>query len=444
EKVAYSKLLESICQQIKQLDQQHPITSVEAWTFGLDWWQKYVPSIDIYGLNSYGPGAGHLANELKKKNIDKPYILTEFGVTGEWDIQEQHHGIKTEPSDQQKYDAIVKGYQEWILPKAACLGVYVFHYADGNDFGAAWLHSHFAGMTRPQYWAIRTAYTGQQPLNHVPQIQHFDLPKEVQQSDAWVPVTLKTMDIENEVLECSFHYNQRTGSRKRRNRILPLQHRGNLAEGFEIQLPREDGPIKVYVLVKDTYRNVGIASCAIIVSDEAAKARKYLVPKAEMPFYVYQDNSPDLPYVPSGHMGNYQSLEVDMNHQEEVHSGTTAIRISYRARDNWYGVGFVDPPNDWGTILGGYDLSGAKKFSFWAKADDNNVKATIGFGLIDKDKPFPDTGKKSKEISLTTKWKKYEIKIKKTDLTCIRSGLVLFSSSRGFPHHIYLDDIVFE
>jgi len=97
EKVAYSQLLERICSAIKTKDSIHPITSVEAWTFGLDWWQKYVPSLDIYGLNSYGSGANLLANELDKKGIDKPYILTEFGVTGEWDIKQEVNGVKAEP-----------------------------------------------------------------------------------------------------------------------------------------------------------------------------------------------------------------------------------------------------------------------------------------------------------------------------------------------------------
>jgi len=127
-----------------------------------------------------------------------------------------------------------------------------------------------------------------------------------------------------------------------------------------------------------------------------------------------------------------------------VYSGTSSVKISYKARDNWYGVGFVDPPNDWGDILGGYDIIGAKKFSFWAKVDDGKLKATIGFGLIDTDKPYPDTGRKSKEVLLTKEWKKYAIKVKKLDLSCIRSGLVLFSNGNGFPHAVYLDDVIFE
>lgn len=443
EKEAYSKLLEKICSKIKTLDKNHPITSVEAWTFGLKWWQEFVPSIDIYGLNSYGEGAGYLSAELKKNNIDKPYIITEFGVTGEWDIKALKNGIKVEPTDQQKYDAIALGYPDWIKPKPDCLGVYVFHYSSGKNFLSAWLLTHYDTMMRPQYWAIREAFTGKKPLNNVPKIETFELAASESKSEIWIPVSLKISDQENEVLDIGFHYNQRTGSRKRRDQINPLNYRGNTSDGFEIQIPNEDGALKIYVTVRDAYNNVGIASTTIIAKDEKAKERKYLVPKVSLPFYVYNDNN-DLPYAPSGYMGNYKSIEVDLNHQEEVHSGNTSIKISYKARNNWYGVGFVNPANDWGDILGGYDLSGAKTFSFWAKANDDNIEATIGFGLIDKDKPFPDTDKKSVKIMLTKKWKQYNIKLKKLDLSCIRSGLVLFSSSNGFPHDIYLDEVVFE
>jgi len=135
---------------------------------------------------------------------------------------------------------------------------------------------------------------------------------------------------------------------------------------------------------------------------------------------------------------------VETQSTEEVYAGNAALKIDYTASDNWYGLGLVDPANDWGEILGGYDLSGATKFSFWAKASKNDVYATIGFGLIGKDKPFPDTAKISKEIKLSTKWKKYTLKIKKADMSCIRSGLVLFSQAYNWPQTIYIDEVVFE
>ncbi len=443
EKEAYSKLLERICSDIKKIDKNHPITSVEAWNFGLDWWQKYVPSLDIYGLNSYGAGANFLAEELKKRNIDKPYVITEFNVTGEWDIKNERNGVKIEPSDQEKYNTIVNGYTKWIQSKTSCLGVYVFHYNNGNDFASPWLFTHHRGLYRPTYWGIRKAYTGQEPTNAIPKINSFELPKTISKSNTWIPVTLDVTDVENETLAITFHYNQRTGSRKRRSQINPLVHRGSIAEGFEIQVPEEHGALKVYVNVQDTFNNVGIASTVLMASDRKAQKRKYLVPKVEAPFYVYKDGD-ELPYIPTGYMGNYKAISVDTQNTEEVHSGKYAIKIEYKERSGWYGVAFVDPKNDWGDTLGGYEIEGAKKFSFWAKSGDDGVIATIGFGLIDKDKHFPDTAKKSKEITLTSKWKKYTLKVKRADLSCIRSGLVLFSSTNGFTQNIYIDDVVFE
>jgi len=442
EKEAYAVLLESICKEIKRIDTDHPLTSVDAWTFGLDWWYNHVPSLDIYGLNVYGQAAGFLSQELSKRGIDKPYLITEYGVTGEWDIKVEKQGVKVEPSDQQKYSAILKGYNELIRPELSCLGVFVFHYADGNKHMAPWLFTHYDSMYRPQYWAIREAYTGKRPVNHPPSIHQVQIADTIQQSDTWVPVVLDLSDLENDSLNISFSYNQRTGSRKRRDQINILTHRGNIQDGYEIKLPKENGPIKIYAIAEDTYHNVGIASTSIMMQDEIAKNKKYLVPKVNLPFYVYQDGE-STPYAPSAYMGNTKSINIDMRNKEDVHSGTASFKINYDEDHDWYGLGLVDPANDWGDILGGYDISEAQTFSFWAKAN-TKVKATIGFGLIGKDKKYPDTAKESIELQLTTKWKKYSIKTKKLDLSCIRSGFVLFSQGYLFGHTIYIDDVVFE
>ncbi len=444
EKIAYSKLLERICFQIKKIDENHPVTSVEAWTFGVDWWLKYVPSIDIFGINTYGAGANILPQELAKKGVKKPYVITEFGVRGEWEIKKDKNGVIPEPTDQEKYDAIVKGYSEWIKPKPNCLGVYVFHYANDNRHVAPWLLTHFKSMTRPQYWAIREAYTGKKPINNVPIIKSFQLLENNIKSETWVAVKLDAIDIENEALTISFYYNQRTGSRKRKDQLVKLQSRGNLSEGIEIKLPKENGGIRVYAVVSDTYNNAGIATTSISVIDKEAAKRKFLVPKAKLPFYVYKDNS-NLPYVLAAYMGDYKTIDVNLNNTGTVKSGKNAIKISFKGKNEWYGLGFVDPANDWGDILGGYNISGAKTFSFWAKASYDNLKVKAGFGLIEKgDKPFPDSSKKIEELSLTTQWKKYSIKLKKLDLNCIRSGFVIFVSGEGMSHTIFIDEIVFE
>ncbi|MEQ8549753.1 MAG: glycoside hydrolase family 2 TIM barrel-domain containing protein [Cyclobacteriaceae bacterium] len=440
EKLAYSLFLESVCQTIKSIDPNHPITSVEAWTFGMDWWQKHVPSIDIYGLNCYGPGADLLQKEMEKRNIDKPYIITEFGVSGEWDMPEDENGIKIEPNDTQKYNAIVAGYKNWIDNKSSCLGVFNFHYADDNQFISTWLLTHHRGKYRPQYWAIREAYTGEKPKNFVPAIATFETTGG--KVGDWVAVDLTVTDPEGEALMVDFFYNQRTGSRKRRDQLNKLDLRGNLSDGFEIKLPAEKGAIKIYANVTDSYQNIGIATTSVKVIDEKNVANPYQTAKVKLPFYIYQDGQNE-PYIASAQMGNYQALEIDIENTKEVKNGSAALKIHYNDTKNWFGLALVDPPNDWGNRPGGYDISGAKKYSFWAKADDK-IKVTVGFGLIDKDQPFPDSAKEAIEIELDTEWKKYSINVKKLDLRCIRSGFVIFGSADDFRQTIYIDDIVFE
>ena len=443
EKEAYSKLLEKICKEIKILDKNHPITSVEAWTFGLDWWQKLVPSIDIYGLNSYGAGANYLQTELDKRNIDKPYIITEFGVTGEWDIKQEKNGVKVEPNDLEKFDAIANGYNEWIANKSKNLGVFVFHYSNNKNHMAPWLLTHFDGKKRPQYWAIRKAYLNKNPENYVPKIEQFSVSKEKEKSNIWIDVQLKVTDVENDNLTFTFYYNHRKGSRKRKDQINTLNFKGSYESGFKIQLPKVHGGIKIYANVTDAFNNMGIATTSVFVTDKEEQKKRFLVPKVNLPFYVYKDGKNN-PYSPSAQMGNYQSMQIDLQQNKEVYKGDASLKITYNAPSNWFGLGLVDPANDWGNVLGGYDITGAKKFSFWAKANQDYVKATVGFGLIDKNKPFYDTAKKSKEIIITKKWKKYTIKLKRLDLSCIRSGFTIFSSGFQDTREIYIDNIIFE
>ena len=441
EKKAYSIFLEKVCSKIKELDPNHPITSVEAWTFGLEWWKKYVPSVDVYGINCYGAGASTIPDELAKAGLKKPYMITEFGVSGEWDAKEDGRGVKVEPTDEQKYAAISPGFNDWIYSKPTCLGGYVFHYGDGNDFGSPWLLLFHDGKYRPQYWATREAFTGKKPENYVPVITNFKLPDATYAAGTWVNVTLAVTDKENEALEISFHYNQRSGSRKRRDQIMPLNFKGNSKDGFQIEIPKEQGALKVYAYAKDPYNNLAVTSTSISATNGNNKPN--LVAKANFPFYVYDDGY-NQPYIPTAYMGNFKMMGLKMECTNEKHSGERSIKISYGGSDGWYGVACVDPPDDWGDKLGGYNLNGAKTYSFWAKTDTPGLEATIGFGLIDKDKAFPDTEKKSIKINLTTEWKEYAINVQGLDLSCIRSGLVIYSGGSGAPHAIWIDDVMFK
>ncbi len=96
-------------------------------------------------------------------------------------------------------------------------------------------------------------------------------------------------------------------------------------------------------------------------------------------------------------------------------------------------------------VAGGYDLTGAKKLTFWARGKEGGEKIDFGVGILGSDKPYPDTVKAKLEgVKLKKDWKRYTIKLKGKDLTRVKSGFFWTLGGRGRPVTFYLDDVRFE
>src|SRR5690348_16435568 len=90
-------------------------------------------------------------------------------------------------------------------------------------------------------------------------------------------------------------------------------------------------------------------------------------PKAKLPLVVYDNAGRDnLPYIPSGYMGNTHALNVDDGSRAHPHSGATCMQVTVSAKD-WAGVVWQSPADDWGNKPGRWNLAGAKKLTFWAR-----------------------------------------------------------------------------
>ncbi len=72
---------------VKELDPHHPTMTVVAEIAGdrVSSIHRLCPAIDVAGINSYG-GASSLAQRYRDAGGTKPYILTEFGPPGFWEV----------------------------------------------------------------------------------------------------------------------------------------------------------------------------------------------------------------------------------------------------------------------------------------------------------------------------------------------------------------------
>lgn len=169
--------------------------------------------------------------------------------------------------------------------------------------------------------------------------------------------------------------------------------------------------------------------------------------KVELPCVIYQDgeNEGAPVFIPSGWMGNHESLEYDDCWQEKPHAGTSCIRCVFSKPGSWGGIAWQNPDNNWGNDPGGVDLTGASKLVFWAKGDQGGETVEFKMGIIPKNKPYWDSsGTGLGRVKLSSDWKKYEILLQGKDLRRIITGFVFSVKSDSDPVTFYLDDIVYE
>src|SRR5690242_11536962 len=81
------------------------------------------------------------------------------------------------------------------------------------------------------------------------------------------------------------------------------------------------------------------------------------------PFYIYKEfHSRDNHFAPSGWMGDYGDIQLD-DHWKPAPQAKTVIRITYTAdakqNNGWTGMYWQNPPNNWGSRPGGFNLNGA-------------------------------------------------------------------------------------
>ncbi|MBN2711325.1 MAG: hypothetical protein JXR97_02685 [Planctomycetes bacterium] len=168
--------------------------------------------------------------------------------------------------------------------------------------------------------------------------------------------------------------------------------------------------------------------------------------KATLPLTVYGDTMSDpWPYVPSGYMGNTGAVKMDDKCTTNPKDGKTCLKVTYSATDNWAGVVWQSPANDWGEKEGGWDLSAAKKVTFWARGEEGGEKVKVEAGILGKDAAFPDSEKAfSMEITMTKEWKQYTADLTGKDLSCIKTGFCWVVGGQGKPITFYFDEIKYE
>jgi hypothetical protein len=441
----------NIAKLAKSLDPHHPTMTTVAELGGrrVAAIHSLCPEIDIVGINSYG-GAASIPKRYREAGGKKPYLVTEFGPPGSWEVPKNEFGVVVEPTSTRKAEYYRTAYSALESDRELCLGSYAFTWGSKREATATWF-----GMLLPDgsrleaVKALQQLWSGKPPTNACPKIASLRLDgPAVVKPQAAVRAKLQVSDPDGDPLRVEWRLERDYegpsvgGDFQAEMPSFPKAVLNSDASGAELKMPIGGGPYRLYAFVRDDQGNAAAANLPLLVDGPKMLAPS---PKAELPLVVYGEAAEPSPYVPSGWMGDTGSISLEPDCAEQPQGGKTCLRCGFSKTDGWGGVVWLSPDGDWGDQPGCFDLTGARQLSFWARGADGGERVTFSFGIIDRDKPYYDSAKgEIGPVELTREWKQFRIGLDLKELHRIKTGFCWVVAGQGKPLTFYLDNIRFE
>ncbi|MCR9197978.1 MAG: hypothetical protein NXI04_05010 [Planctomycetaceae bacterium] len=446
------KAVNEVAREIKRLDPNHPTMTVIAELGGgenkVAAIERFCPDIDIVGINSYG-GVETVGARYLKAGGTRPFIITEHGPLGPWEVGATAWGSPEEWTSTAKGEFYAKGYRANAVKRSdACLGTFAFLWGHKQETTATWF-----GMLLPDgsrlaaAETMSTLWTGQPPANRCPQIQSLQVqPSGSLKPGTVVQATLSVSDPEDAKLEIDWVLRSDSGTigaggDPQESESVVKQ--AVVAQGAKatVTMPEGGGGYRLFAYVRDPDGSAAVANVTLHVA--APMKLDSVMPQAELPYVVYADGSPGSVYVPSGYMGNAAAVKMELASSDNPHSGSTCLQAEYNNAAAWGGVLWQSPAEDWdGLKPGGANLTGATHLEFYARGDVGGETVNFVIGVLDGNQPYRDTAKgELKNVRLTKKWTRYQLPLEGLDLRRIKTGFGWSLAGQGKAVRFYLDDI---
>ena len=438
--------INSLAKKVREADPNHPVGTVVAdmWKDKADDINTYAPDLQYIGINSYG-GALTVGKRWQELGGKVPYILTEYGPMGANECGVAPNGLPIEWTSTRKADWYREVYEKTILAERGkwCLGGYVFTWGHKNEVSPTWFGTMLPDGTKLEVVATLAKIWGKDVANRCPRIEEVKVSKGAPAEGETIEASVSAKDPEGDRLtwkwtlvdEASYYGEAGLGLAMPEGWDEAIVA-GQGTTSVKVKLPG-GGKYRLYAYCFDGKGNAAYANSPLLGS--GPKPKKAL-PPAPTPFPVYRDGAHGVWYA-SGYMGNNGALRLDEKCEEKPHSGETCLKVEYSANDNWAGVFWQSPANDWGDQAGGANLSKSSMLVFWARGEKGGEKVSFFMGGL-KDKAFSDTAnRKLENVTLKKEWTRYRIPLDGEDLSYIKTGFGFNFGGQGRPFAFYLDDI---
>ncbi|MEO0631842.1 MAG: glycoside hydrolase family 2 TIM barrel-domain containing protein, partial [Planctomycetota bacterium] len=171
DRVRALKFINHVAKAMKEEDPNHPTMAVLAgiWPDKAALFAEHCPDVDILGINVY-VGAPVVAEQLLEHGYEGPYVMTEYGPLGYWEVDHTSWGAEVEQSPDQKAAFYRRSHLESItVAPDRCLGGYVFKWGHKQERTDTWFSMLLPGGERtPSADVMIELWSGHAPSNRAP------------------------------------------------------------------------------------------------------------------------------------------------------------------------------------------------------------------------------------------------------------------------------------
>ncbi|MEO1584633.1 MAG: glycoside hydrolase family 2 TIM barrel-domain containing protein [Planctomycetota bacterium] len=279
DKVRGLRELNRIAKAIKEIDPNHPTMTVLSgiWPDKAALFAEHCPDIDILGVNAYG-GLVVVPQELLEQGYDGPYVVTEYGPVGHWEMPSTDWGAEIEQASGPK----ARSYRETHLAGITaapdrCLGGYVFLWGNKQERTDTWYSMVLPGGEVTQAVdELTELWTGLYPTNRAPIVEGIssELASERVAAGEEMVATVRASDLEGDPLSVTWVVRREStdkgagGAFERSPADVPGAVVGQDDLAARVLVPAEPGPYRLHVYVRDGQGGVGTANIAFYVDDE--------------------------------------------------------------------------------------------------------------------------------------------------------------------------------
>ncbi|MEM7576703.1 MAG: glycoside hydrolase family 2 TIM barrel-domain containing protein [Planctomycetota bacterium] len=275
--------VQDLAAMVKQLDATRPRMTVTTEIGGarVAMINKHCPDIDIHGINSYG-GAQNLPKRYREAGGVKPYMITEFGPLGTWEVGKTPWGAPIEPTSTEKAGFYRASYEGGVLSEkdGLCLGSFAFFWGDKQEVTATWFGMFLPDGSKTAAVDIMTElWSGSPPADRAPSIASLAVEgPATREPGAEVRANLKAQDPEGEALRVVWRFKAEAREYLMGGDAEPVVPEfpevivDSDEGGATLVMPETPGAYRIFAFVYDPSGHAAVANVPLLVEAASENA----------------------------------------------------------------------------------------------------------------------------------------------------------------------------